>query len=184
MIYVDLQRILFEIAKRTGRKLTLSEVSERSGVHRNIISQINNNPTDRIASDYLAKLAEFFFHVLRHSPQKPEKSDKELMNWVFSNLVSMYPDHPVYQEKLSSIEGTGGARIVLPPENLWKIFENESKDTPADELLLDDFKEFSEVIEEGSVEIVTKSFAVRRRNKIDRELTASPKSKKRSKKKS
>ena len=90
MIYIDLQRMIGEVLRQTGVKITLGDICEGANVNRNVISKLNNNPTKKISSDHLERLIEYFYLILRHSPQRPEESESGLAKWVLSNLVHFY----------------------------------------------------------------------------------------------
>ncbi|MEZ4752725.1 MAG: helix-turn-helix transcriptional regulator [Bdellovibrionota bacterium] len=143
MIYVDIKKIISEVEERTGFKVTLTDVSELTGVNRNILSQLNNRPAEGVNTEHLSKVIEFFFHILRHSPQRPVESDQELMDWVLHKMISAFPDFGGFRERLPEEITNSFMYEMFTPAVLWGAFEKEPKDKTKVDLQMDLLKIFT-----------------------------------------
>ena len=144
MITVDLDYMIEVVEARTGVKLTLTRISEDTGGHRKILSKVYNDPTSKVSSETLGSLIEYFFHILRHSPQRPRKADVDLMDWVKINLISIYPESNEYLRVLPElfVKGMEGGKS---PRYSWMYFSRVQKEEVID-LVDDEYEEFTEEI--------------------------------------
>ena len=129
MIRIDLGVGLKALEKRRGSKVSLGEVAEKTGVHRNILSRIINNPRANTSSEHVGKLVEFFFYEYLELglDQGFHRSHRELMSFLVASLIQVFPERSEHGEFLKTLEETGDIDD-LPMYRIWEFFDNQKKD--------------------------------------------------------
>ena len=61
MIRFNLPKLLEKLEAKEGKKITLKELSERSGCDRNVLSRIQSRPDIIPSASVIDKLVQFFF---------------------------------------------------------------------------------------------------------------------------
>jgi transcriptional regulator with XRE-family HTH domain len=82
---------LEKLEAKQGRKVTLKEVSEKSGCDKNALSRLVNQPQVIPSANVIDKLAQFFFAELTRDESKPHL-DRNRMKAIIKDLISVYPD--------------------------------------------------------------------------------------------
>jgi transcriptional regulator with XRE-family HTH domain len=91
MIRFNLLTLLEKLGAKEGRKITLKEVSEKSGCDKNALSRIVNQPQIIPSANVIDKLAQFFFFELTRDEGRPHL-DRNRMKSVIKDFISVYPD--------------------------------------------------------------------------------------------
>ena len=91
MIRFNLLTLLEKLEAKQGRKVTLKEVSEKSGCDKNALSRLVNQPQVIPSANVIDKLAQFFFAELTRDESKPHL-DRNRMKAIIKDLISVYPD--------------------------------------------------------------------------------------------
>ena len=122
MIRVDLEKMLEGLGEKLKRKVTLSEVAERSGVHRSILSRLINKPLENTSTEHIDRLAQYFFHAYKEAePNFEDVDDKALMQLVLGHLVQVFPEKGPYQAVIQKLSESGDVKN-LPIYRLWEFY--------------------------------------------------------------
>ena len=107
MIQVNLRKLLQRLENDVGLKISISELSRKTGIHRNILSKLNNELNQVVSSDVIDSLLNYAFRVLRSSDPDTDLlnpnwqlSDRELMSSLLTTLISMFPGHSYIERDL------------------------------------------------------------------------------------
>lgn len=107
MIQVNLRKLLQKLENDVGLKISISELSRKTGIHRTILSKLNNELNQTVSSDVLDSLINYAFRVVRSAnPQTDvlnpnwQLSDRELMTLLLNTLISVFPGHSYIQKDL------------------------------------------------------------------------------------
>lgn len=147
MFQVKLRELLNRLENETEEKISLSELSQVTGIHRNILSNLYSDPAYYISTRYVDILLNFAFEKLREKDPDSDfynpnwkLSDRELMNSLTSTLLAVFPMNTEYwdymepkQESLAGIPAEEkpkprfalkrkeyGFRSSIPAEKLWE----------------------------------------------------------------
>ena len=71
MIRFNLPKLLEKLEAKEGKKITLKELSERSGCDRNVLSRIKSRPDIIPSASVIDKLVQFFFFEISRDSEKP-----------------------------------------------------------------------------------------------------------------
>lgn len=95
MIRFNLRKLLGDLEEKHGRRVTLKEVSEKSGVDKNALSRLVNHPDVVPSASVIDKLVQYFFFELARDVEKPHL-DRNRMRSVIKDLVWVYPDDEAF----------------------------------------------------------------------------------------
>lgn len=122
MIKIDLERLIKDLEGKLNRKVTLSEVAEKSGVHRSILSRIINRPQENTSTEHIEKLAQYLFYA--HKEATPEwfddHEDEYLMQLILGKLVQVFPEKGNHASLLKKLSETGSV-VDMPIFRLWEF---------------------------------------------------------------
>lgn len=128
MIYLGVKELILGCSHFRGKKLTISEIAERTGIARKTISYLVNHPTDNISVHHLATLAEFFFKEYINFPnreldQTQPKRHKKIMEEVISTLFQVYPDDPTYRDVVPDFVKATMTPEAITANLMWGFYE-------------------------------------------------------------
>lgn len=118
MISFKLRKLLGDLEKKTGRRITLKEVAERSGCDKNALSRIVNHPEVAPSATVIDKLVQYFFREFKLFDQK--KREDDLMKEIIQDFVSVIPDDFDYHELIP--EQMKGDLEHLSLETIWGVY--------------------------------------------------------------
>jgi hypothetical protein len=106
-----------------GGRVSLGEVSEKTGIHRNILSRIVNKPAANTSSEHIGKLAEFFFYefLKLKMHEKWRCGEVGLMANVISRLIAVFPEQGEHQAFIKKL-GESGEVDELPMSRIWEFY--------------------------------------------------------------
>jgi hypothetical protein len=118
MLRVTLEKLVAMLEEAVGETVTIGQLAESTGIHRNIISRILNDPDSRSSTTHLDKIIEFFYQHLRpHS----SLSDPDLVQSILVNLFEFFPETGEQEVFLNSLARAGGWANI-PVGVLWEFF--------------------------------------------------------------
>lgn len=79
MIRFRLKERIAEKEFQEGRRVTMEEISQATGIHRTTLSKIANNKGYNTTTDVLDKLCEYFSVELEQVAEYIEEKDRELL---------------------------------------------------------------------------------------------------------
>lgn len=156
MIQVNLRKLLQKLENDAGIKLSISELSRKTGIHRTILSKLNNELNQTVSSDVLDSLINYSFRVLRSADPDADflnpnwqLSDKELISSLLNTLISVFPGHSYIERDLEPhLEKSKYTKLVpledntermvpivvlreIPFDKLWEFHEKLHPDQKA-----------------------------------------------------
>lgn len=140
MIRFNIQKLIKQVEQLRGSRLTLKEISEKSGCDKNALSRIVNHPEIIPSAMVIDKLAQYFFFTFKELHEQircdkqlmklhasfdtehwPWRDENLLMNRILSDLIVVYPDKPEYwNESVKLIEQNSKTEN---PELFWHLYE-------------------------------------------------------------
>ena len=130
MIYLGVRELVDSIGVLRDKKLTLTELAEKTGIARKTLSYLVNHPNDPISVQHLGTLAEFFFKEQLAAMKvkfKPDSthSDQEIMQKILTTLFQVYPDASEFQDVVPD-----AIKESLKPERItaammWYLYEQK-----------------------------------------------------------
>jgi hypothetical protein len=146
MIRFNLMKLLDKLEAEEGRRITLKEVSEKSGCDRNALSRMVNHPDVVPSAQVIDKLVQYFFFELTRDEDKPHL-DRSRIRSVIKDFVWVYPD-PDRKEFWADIPVGIRDNPTVPLSDIWTLYtkfqvpsrnrppkEEELKDNIKDKLL-------------------------------------------------
>lgn len=118
MLRVSLNRMVGVLESKAGKKLTIAGISQKTGIHRNILSRIINHPEDNSSLRHIEKLMEFFFYELQPITNL---SDENLSSFIVANLLEFFPEQAEHKDFINSLQKIGNS-IDVPVAMLWEFF--------------------------------------------------------------
>lgn len=118
MIRLNLPKLLEKLEAKEGRKITLKELSERSGCDRNVLSRIQSKPEVIPSASVIDKLVQFFFFEISRDPAKPQL-DRNRMRSVIKDFVSVFPDDEKFW---SNIPESFRNNPTIAVSELWSLY--------------------------------------------------------------
>jgi transcriptional regulator with XRE-family HTH domain len=122
MIRFNLAKLLEKLEAKEGRKITLKELSERSGCDRNVLSRIQSNPKVIPSASVIDKLVQFFFFEIARDPEKPHL-DRNRIRSVLKDFVAVFPDDEAYWK---GIPASFRDNPKLAIAELWQLYTNQN----------------------------------------------------------
>ena len=95
MIRFNLLKLLDAVEERSGRKVTLKEVSAKSGCDKNALSRMVNHPEVTPSAGIIDKLVQYLFHERVTGLDNPHLERTE-MSRVLSDFIVVYTDREDY----------------------------------------------------------------------------------------
>ena len=122
MIKIDLERLIKELEGKANRKVTLSEVAEKSGVHRSILSRIINRPQENTSTEHIEKLAQYLFYAFKEAAPESfdDHEDEFLMQLILGKLIQIFPESGNHSSLLKKLSETGPV-ADMPIFRLWEF---------------------------------------------------------------
>ena len=111
---------------RSGRKIRLKEVAEKSGCDKNALSRLVNHPDVMPSAGVIDKLVQYLF-LERRELDRLATEGKDIgiasnkMKKVINEFVSVYPDHDEFWNILPAGLSDDPSTSV---ETLWSIYDN------------------------------------------------------------
>ena len=99
MIRFNILNLLKKIEGKRGKRVTLKEVSEKSGCDKNALSRMVNHPEIVPSANVIDKLAQYFFHELLEVNES-NLTEQELMKEIIKELITIYPDDEKYWKEI------------------------------------------------------------------------------------
>lgn len=90
MIRIEIERLKKRLEIQENKKLTLKELSIRSGCDRNVLSRLTSSPHIIPSASAIDKLAQFFFNALEN--KTPNECPHEHMKMILLDMVQVFPD--------------------------------------------------------------------------------------------
>lgn len=160
MLRVSLERLIKRVdakrqaeAKADGsekfKRLTIGEISDGSGVHRNIVSRILNNPEEPVSTLHIDRIIQFFFYELRKFDKMPWEDprviERERIQQLVALCIDIFPEHEEHGEfikslvseetKESNAESDVEEEVDLNVPILWQLYlKNVRPELKADAL--------------------------------------------------
>jgi len=122
MIRFNLAKLLDKLEAKEGRKVTLKELSERSGCDRNVLSRIQSKPDVIPSASVIDKLVQFFFFEIARDPQRPHL-DRNRIRSVIKDFVSVFPDDEAFWK---GIPASFRDNPKLTIGELWQLYTNQN----------------------------------------------------------
>jgi transcriptional regulator with XRE-family HTH domain len=122
MIRFNLAKLLEKLEAKEGRKVTLKELSERSGCDRNVLSRIQSKPDVIPSASVIDKLVQFFFYEIARDPQRPHL-DRNRIRSVIKDFVSVFPDDEAFWK---GIPASFRDNPKLTIGELWQLYTNQN----------------------------------------------------------
>lgn len=91
MIRFNLAKLLEKLEAKEGHRITLKELSERSGCDRNVLSRMLNRPDIVPSAGAIDKLVQFFFFEMTRDASRPHL-DRNRIKSVIKDFVWVFPD--------------------------------------------------------------------------------------------
>jgi transcriptional regulator with XRE-family HTH domain len=116
MIRFDLAKMTQRLEQKEKRKITLKEISEKSGCDKNALSRLVNHPDVIPSANLIDRLVQFFFNQLKTNDRK---QDAELMGEIVKSFVCVFPDDEQYWEPIPN-----GIRnnLHVSLSDVWEIY--------------------------------------------------------------
>jgi transcriptional regulator with XRE-family HTH domain len=116
MIRFDLAKMTQRLEQKEKRKITLKEISEKSGCDKNALSRLVNHPDVIPSANLIDRLVQFFFNQLKTNDRK---QDAELMSEIVKSFVCVFPDDEQYWEPIPN-----GIRnnLHVSLSDVWEIY--------------------------------------------------------------
>jgi transcriptional regulator with XRE-family HTH domain len=159
MIRLNLPKLLEKLEAKEGRKITLKELSERSGCDRNVLSRIQSKPEVIPSASVIDKLVQFFFFELKRDPSKPHL-DRNRIRSVIQDFVSVFPDD---EEFWKGIPASFRDNATMTITELWQLYTNNNAPPKVDNPKLTETK--------GSLKAKILEAEADRKEGLDIELT-------------
>jgi transcriptional regulator with XRE-family HTH domain len=118
MIRFNLAKLLDKLEQKEGKKITLKELSERSGCDRNVLSRIQSRPEIIPSANVIDKLVQFFFFEIARDPSKPQL-DRNRMRAVIKDFVAVFPDDEGFWR---DIPASFRENPKLAISELWQLY--------------------------------------------------------------
>ena len=118
MIRFNLLKLLEKLEAKSGRRITLKEVSENSGCDKNALSRMANHPEIVPSANVIDKLVQYFFFELTRDETKPHL-DRNRIRSVIKDLVWVYPDN---EEFWSDIPQGLRDNPNIPLSDIWALY--------------------------------------------------------------
>jgi hypothetical protein len=132
MIKIELNGLISWLEEESGTRLTIGEVADGAGVHRNILSRILNKPDANTSSEHIDKIAQFFFYEFQtRAPQVfdgGELAEEMIMEQIVNSLVQVFPEKKHHAEFL---EANPKLKKAMDVGALWEVYTNFQKSTLA-----------------------------------------------------
>ena len=117
MLRVSLDKLITALERASGYPITIGMISEGTGVHRNIISRILNNPGSNTSTYHLNKIIEYFFVELR---RYEGDDDRTLVSRIIENLFEFFPESGDHRELMERLHKAGSVNET-PVSVLWEF---------------------------------------------------------------
>lgn len=121
MIRFNLPKLLEKLEAKEGKKITLKELSERSGCDRNVLSRIQSRPDIIPSASVIDKLVQFFFFEISRDSEKPHL-DRNRIRSVIKDFVSVFPDD---DEFWKGIPASFRDNPTISITELWQLYTNQ-----------------------------------------------------------
>lgn len=128
MIRFNLSKLLGKLEAKEGKKISLKELSERSGCDRNVLSRIQNRPDIIPSANVIDKLVQFFFFEISRDGSKPHL-DRNRMRSVIKDFVSVFPDD---EEFWKGIPSSFKENPTISLTELWQLYTDRHAPLKAD----------------------------------------------------
>ena len=126
MIRINIDKLLKLVEEKTEEKVFLSDIHRETGLHRRVLSRINNHPDKPVTTDTLDKLIQFFFTKFRH-PQANAMQDRELILLIMSELIEVFPDSEDYWKEMPDMAELA-TEETIPISVLWTMARKAKPD--------------------------------------------------------
>ncbi|MBX7138944.1 MAG: helix-turn-helix transcriptional regulator [Oligoflexia bacterium] len=128
MIKIELNGLISWLEEESGTRLTIGEIADGAGVHRNILSRILNKPDANTSTEHIDKIAQFFFYEFQNRvPQMfdgGELADEMIMEQILNHLVQVFPEKKHHAEFL---EANPRLKKAMDVGALWEVYTNFQK---------------------------------------------------------
>lgn len=114
MIRIEIERLKKRLEIQENKKLTLKELSLRSGCDRNVLSRLTSSPHIIPSASAIDKLAQFFFNALEN--KTPNECPKEHMKMILLDMVQVFPES-LSNEKIDQFKQFKS----VPASMLWNL---------------------------------------------------------------
>jgi transcriptional regulator with XRE-family HTH domain len=120
MIRFNLGYVLKLLEAREGRRITLKELSERSGCDRNVLSRMRSVPDVIPSATVIDKMVQFLFNELKDDDQTKHEA---LIKEIIHNFVSIFPDDQKYWKQIpKGIQDNPSVSL----DDVWDIYNNQA----------------------------------------------------------
>ena len=108
-------------------RVTREYVQKQTGIHPKILSSLSKGAPQPFKSKTLESLVEFFFlHFKEHQGYPPSvRTDAEVMRWVVSELVGVYPEDPNYWPRDSDRKEAFRRLVTASHEPVSSLFNKQ-----------------------------------------------------------
>lgn len=125
MIKIELNGLISWLEEESGTRLTIGEIADGAGVHRNILSRILNKPDANTSTEHIDKIAQFFFYEFQtRVPQMfdgGELADEMIMEQILNHLVQVFPEKKHHAKFL---EANPKLKKAMDVGALWEVYSN------------------------------------------------------------
>lgn len=125
MIKIELNGLISWLEEESGTRLTIGEIADGAGVHRNILSRILNKPDANTSTEHIDKIAQFFFYEFQtRVPQMfdgGELADEMIMEQILNHLIQVFPEKKHHAEFL---EANPKLKKAMDVGALWEVYTN------------------------------------------------------------
>jgi len=90
MIRIEVERLKKRLEIQEGKKITMKELSQRSGCDKNALSRLYNKPHITPSANVIDKLAQFFFNALENKTLNADPHAH--MKMILLDMVQVFPD--------------------------------------------------------------------------------------------
>jgi hypothetical protein len=118
MIRFNLGKFIEKLEAKEGKRITLKQLSERSGCDRNVLSRILSRPDIIPSANVIDKLVQFFFREIARDSSKPHL-DRSRMGALIREFVSVFPDDAEYWR---GIPRSFGENPTVSLSDLWLLY--------------------------------------------------------------
>jgi transcriptional regulator with XRE-family HTH domain len=121
MIRFNLSKLLEKLEAKEGHRITLKELSERSGCDRNVLSRMLNRPDIVPSAGAIDKLVQFFFFEITRDDEKPHL-DRNRIKSVIKDFVLVFPDNDEFWAGIPS-ELRDNPSVSL--DTIWQLYTKD-----------------------------------------------------------
>ena len=138
MLWVSLEQLIDHLKYEAGLSLTLTELSEKTGVSRKTLSKMMNNPTATFSTEQIGMIISYAFDVMWEHYKKTNEDEsrrpqrlrtpRDVMREVLSSLIAFYPSKPEYFKEVTEVLGISPSPTIEElsrhrPSLMWGLYE-------------------------------------------------------------